>query len=74
MTSTELDEDVSGMHLSLQEFYKDYAADTEPGAAGLDGDLRAIFDDLADAEVQGTAHETGPRGGADSSPRAAAHG
>jgi hypothetical protein len=60
VTSTELDEDVSGMHVSLQEFYKDYAADTEPGAAGLDGDLRAIFDDLADAEVQGTAHETGP--------------
>ena len=59
VTATELDEDVGGMHQSLQEFYKDYAAESEPGAAGLDGDLRAIFDDLADAEVQGTAHETG---------------
>jgi hypothetical protein len=28
----------------------------------LDGDLRAIFDDLATAEQQGTVHETRPAG------------
>lgn len=54
VVSTELDEDVSGIQLSLEEYYKSYPAESEPGAAGLDGDLRAIFDDLAEAEQQGT--------------------
>jgi hypothetical protein len=46
VTATELDEDVSGIHYSLEQYYQNYAADSEAGAAGLDGDLRAIFDDL----------------------------
>ena len=58
VVSAELDEDVSGLYYSLQEYYKSLPAESEPGAAGLDGDLRAIFDDLAEAEQQGTAHET----------------
>jgi hypothetical protein len=62
VTATELDEEVSGIHVSLQEYYKSYPAESEPGAAGIDGDLRAIFDDLAEAEQQGTAHETRPAG------------
>jgi hypothetical protein len=59
VTATELDEDVSGIHYSLAQYYENYAADVEPGAAGLDGDLRAIFDDLKDTD-DGSAHETRP--------------
>jgi hypothetical protein len=54
VVSTERDEDVSAIHLSLEEYYKSYPAESEPGAAGLDGDLRSIFDDLAEVEQQGT--------------------
>jgi hypothetical protein len=59
VTATELDEDVSGIHYSLEQYYQDYAADSEAGAAGLDGDLRAIFDDLKETD-DGSAHETRP--------------
>jgi hypothetical protein len=58
VTATELDEDVSGIHYSLAQYYESYAADSEAGAAGLDGDLRAIFDDLK--ETNGSAQETRP--------------
>jgi hypothetical protein len=59
VTATELDEDVSGIHYSLAQYYENYSPDVEPGAAGLDGDLRAIFDDLKDTD-DGSAHETRP--------------
>ncbi len=59
VTATELDEDVSGIHYSLEQYYQSYAADSEAGAAGLDGDLRAIFDDLQEND-DGSAHETRP--------------
>ena len=59
MTATELDEDVSAIDYSLEQYYQSYAVDAESGAAGLDGDLRAIFDDLNEAE-DGAAHETRP--------------
>jgi len=59
VTATELDEDVSGIHYSLAQYYETYAPDSEAGAAGLDGDLRAIFDDLKEAD-DGSAHETRP--------------
>src|SRR5262245_12181059 len=58
VTATDLDEDVSGIHYSLAQYYENYAADVEPGAAGLDGDLRAIFDDLKDTDDG--SHETRP--------------
>jgi hypothetical protein len=58
VTAAELDEDVSGLHFSLAEYYKNYPTETEPGAAGLDGDLRAIFDDLAAVSGQAAAQET----------------
>jgi hypothetical protein len=45
ITLTELDEDVGELAYSLRDYYKNYPAESEP-AAGLDGDLRAIFDDL----------------------------
>ena len=59
VTATELDEDVSGIHYSLAQYYETYSADSEAGAAGLDGDLRAIFDDLKEVD-DGSAHETRP--------------
>ena len=59
VTATDLDEDVSGIHYSLAQYYETYSADSEAGAAGLDGDLRAIFDDLKDVD-DGSAHETRP--------------
>jgi hypothetical protein len=59
VTATELDEDVSGIHYSLAQYYESYAADSEAGAAGLDGDLRTIFDDLKEFD-DGSAHETRP--------------
>jgi len=58
VTATELDEDVSGIHYSLAQYYENYAADSEAGAAGLDGDLRTIFDDLKEADDG--SHETRP--------------
>jgi len=58
VTATELDEDVSGIHYSLAQYYESYSADSEAGAAGLDGDLRTIFEDLKDAE--GSTQETRP--------------
>jgi plasmid stabilization system protein ParE len=60
VTATELDEDVGELTYSLQDFYRNYPAESVPAAAGLDGDLRAIFDDLAEAEEQGTLHESRP--------------
>ena len=59
VTTAELDEDVSGIFYSLEQYYQSYTSDTEPGAAGLDGDLRAIFDDLNESE-EGSPHETRP--------------
>jgi hypothetical protein len=49
VTSAELDEDVSGISYSLEQYYRNYATDSESGAPGIDGDLRAIFDDLNDS-------------------------
>jgi hypothetical protein len=62
VTSVERDEDVSGLYVSLEDYYKNYSSESEPGAAGLDGDLRAIFDDLGEGEREGT--EEGPRSAA----------
>jgi hypothetical protein len=59
VTATELDEDVSGIDYSLEQYYQSYSADSEAGAAGLDGDLRAIFDDLQETD-DGSAHEIRP--------------
>jgi hypothetical protein len=65
VTTTELDEDVGELAYSLRDFYQGQPAENEPPAsAGLDGDLRAIFDDLAPPPEQGdgqaAAKETRP--------------
>jgi len=50
VTATDLDEDVSELTMSLADYYKAAAADA-PSAAGLDGDLKSIFDDLPVGEA-----------------------
>ncbi len=59
VTAAELDDDVSGIQYSLEQYYQDLGADAESGAAGLDGDLRAIFDDLQES-ANGGGQETLP--------------
>ncbi|HEY8519259.1 MAG TPA: putative zinc-binding metallopeptidase [Gammaproteobacteria bacterium] len=58
VTSAEHDEDVVELDYSLADYYRRNAAPAEAGAAGIDGDLRAIFDDLSET-VEGAA-ETRP--------------
>jgi hypothetical protein len=61
VTAAELDEDVSGLYYSLKDYYKsEPGAESEPGAAGLDGDLRSIFDDLPTPKPSGKAADTRP--------------
>ena len=63
VTAFELDEDVGELTYSLRDYYeKQPPAESEP-SAGLDGDLRAIFDDLAEAPDQPAAAETLPAAG-----------
>ena len=59
VSATDLDEDVSELSYSLSDYYKNVAAEAEP-SAGLDGDLRAIFDDLAPETGQPTNGSTAP--------------
>jgi hypothetical protein len=58
VVATELDQDVGELSYSLRDFYKNMPAEGEP-AAGIDGDLRAIFDDLA-PDDDGQSVETAP--------------
>jgi hypothetical protein len=62
VTAAEHDEDVAAIDFSLEDFYKNATPESEPGAAGLDGDLRAIFDDLAALREKGNTAETRPAG------------
>ena len=62
VTSTEHDDDVAALDYSLREFYKSLPTEPEPGAAGLDGDLRAIFDDLIEYGEGAMAEDTRPAG------------
>jgi hypothetical protein len=50
VTSTELDEDVGDIEYSLGQYYGGNGAGTTDVPRGLDGALRAIFDDLGDSE------------------------
>jgi hypothetical protein len=58
VTSAELDEDVAKADFSLREYYGGQEVDADTGAAGLDGDLRAIFSDFR--EGGGDAQELQP--------------
>ena len=57
VTATELDQDVGELTFSLSDYYRDQPGDGEP-SPGLDGDLRAIFDDLAEAAARNPSGET----------------
>lgn len=61
VSATDLDEDVNELGYSLKDYYKNATADGEP-SAGLDGDLRAIFDDLAAENGQQASSPTSPAG------------
>jgi hypothetical protein len=50
VTAAEPHEDVRELAISVQDYYRNLPAEGEPGAAGLDGDLRSIFDDLLTEE------------------------
>jgi hypothetical protein len=52
VTAAELDEDVAKAEFSLRDYYGTAEADADASAAGLDGDLRAIFSDFR-AEAPG---------------------
>lgn len=56
ITATDLDEDVGELNYSLSDYYKNLPVEGEP-SAGLDGDLRAIFDELVPGAVDGKADE-----------------
>ena len=62
VVAAELDEDVGELSYSLRDFYKNQPAESEP-SAGLDGDLRAIFDDLKTAAAADDSIETAPASG-----------
>ena len=51
VTSTDLDEDVSDIEYSLGQYYGRDSAGTGDLPPGLDGALRAIFDDLSGSEA-----------------------
>jgi hypothetical protein len=61
VVAAELDEDVGELAYSLRDYYKNLPAESEP-SAGLDGDLRAIFDDLPLGEGGQSAGDTAPAG------------
>lgn len=52
VTADDLDEDVGQIGYSLDHFYGGTAADDEEFPPGLDGALKAIFEDLGDPEVE----------------------
>jgi hypothetical protein len=62
VTSVEHEDDVSGIFVTLEDFYKNYPSEAEFGVAGLEGDLRAIFDDLGAEGHDGGADDQRPAG------------
>ena len=60
VTAADLDEDVRELAYSLHDYYRNLRDDSVTGAPGLDGDLRAIFDDLAPAKRQIAGQEIRP--------------
>jgi hypothetical protein len=62
VVAVELDEDVGDLTYSLQQYYKQQPAEAAPAAAGLEGALRAMFDDLASFEERGEQTESRPAG------------
>ncbi len=51
VAEVELDEDVGELTVSVEQYYGHYAQDADELPVGLEGSLRAIFEDLGQAEV-----------------------
>jgi hypothetical protein len=62
VVAAELDQDVGELAYSLRDYYRNLPTEGEP-SAGLDGDLRAIFDDLEQGEESAIKTEALPAGG-----------
>jgi hypothetical protein len=60
VTSEERDEDVSELGYSLEQYYHHYTTGDGEFPAGLDGALRAMFEDLGEPEDQSTRAERRP--------------
>jgi hypothetical protein len=60
VTATDLDEDVGELEMSVQQYYKTYSATADEPSPGLDGALRAIFEDLATYEDRSAVSESKP--------------
>jgi hypothetical protein len=56
VTATELDEDVGALGYSVEDYYRRHAPANGPFPPGLDGALRAIFEDQPAAEAGRAAH------------------
>lgn len=59
VTAVQPDEDVSELTISLADYYREMPEDGEP-SPGLDGDLRAIFDDVVADPAGSNRAETRP--------------
>lgn len=62
VTVADLDENVTDLDYSVQQFYKKLTIDEAVATTGLDGALRAIFEDWAESREAGTAALTRPAG------------
>lgn len=60
VTLADLDENVSELSYSVQQYYKTFYADEAVAALGLDGALRAIFEDLNQSREAGREAEARP--------------
>jgi hypothetical protein len=61
VTATDLDENVADLDYTVEQYYQKFYPDEASAAAiGLDGALRAIFEDLAEAHEQGNAAQAVP--------------
>jgi hypothetical protein len=62
VTAADLDENVSDLEYTVQQYYKKFYGDEPFQATGLDGALRAIFEDLAGPAEAGATAPTRPAG------------
>jgi hypothetical protein len=63
VTAADPVEEVGELTYSLRDYYQNFPAESEPSSAGLDGDLRAIFDDLTPVEDQAAVEDPRPASG-----------
>jgi hypothetical protein len=62
ITSADLDENVTDLDYTVQQYYKKFYGDEPAATTGLDGALRAIFEDLVASAEAGATPRTRPAG------------